>query len=332
MRFCALFAASAGSLTLALPTAKIEEKRASTFRWFGANEAGAEFGSNIPGVLGTDYTWPNPIAIQILRDDGMNIFRVPFLMERILPNGLTSSPDATYLQDMKDTVVNITKSGAYVVLDPHNYGRYFGNIISSPSDFSAFWTTIATPFASNDKVIFGTNNEYHDMDQTLVFDLNQAAINAIRAAGATSQYIFVEGNSWSGAWTWPTVNDNLKNLQDTQDKIVYDMHQYFNEDGSSSATCVNSTIGQNRLVAPTQWLIANKKVGFIGEFSGGNDDVCATAVDGMLSYMEGNSNLWLGATWWAAGPWWGDSVYSYEPPSSAAYLYYRSILLPYFME
>jgi len=40
------------------------------------------------------------------------------------------------------------------------------------------------------------------MDQNLVVRLNQAAIDAIRAVGATNQYILVEGNSWSGAWTW----------------------------------------------------------------------------------------------------------------------------------
>lgn len=40
------------------------------------------------------------------------------------------------------------------------------------------------------------------MDNSLVAQLNQAAIDGIRDAGATSQYIFVEGNSWSGAWTW----------------------------------------------------------------------------------------------------------------------------------
>jgi endoglucanase len=40
------------------------------------------------------------------------------------------------------------------------------------------------------------------MDNTLVYQLNQAAIDGIRAAGATSQYIFVEGNSWTGAWHW----------------------------------------------------------------------------------------------------------------------------------
>ena len=38
------------------------------------------------------------------------------------------------------------------------------------------------------------------MDQSLVVNLNQAAINGIRAAGATSQYITVEGNDWTGAW------------------------------------------------------------------------------------------------------------------------------------
>lgn len=40
------------------------------------------------------------------------------------------------------------------------------------------------------------------MDNTLVAQLNQAAINGIRAAGAKSQYIFVVGNSYTGAWTW----------------------------------------------------------------------------------------------------------------------------------
>lgn len=38
--------------------------------------------------------------------------------------------------------------------------------------------------------------------ETVVLDLMQACINGVRAAGATSQYIFVEGTSYSGAWTW----------------------------------------------------------------------------------------------------------------------------------
>lgn len=75
-------------------------------------------------------------------------------------------------------------------------------MITDTTGFGTYWKTIAARFAGNSKVIFDTNNEYHDMDNTLVAQLNQAAINGIRAAGATSQYIFVEGNSYTGAWTW----------------------------------------------------------------------------------------------------------------------------------
>jgi endoglucanase len=58
-------------------------------------------------------------------------------------------------------------------------------------------------FAENDKVIFDCNNEPHDMSAiSVVTGLMQACINGVRAAGATSQYIFVEGTSYSGAWTW----------------------------------------------------------------------------------------------------------------------------------
>lgn len=136
--------------------------------------------------------------------------------------------------------------------------------------------------------------------------MNQAAINGIRAAGATTQYIAVEGNSYSGAWTWNTTNTNLANLTDPDNKILYEMHQYLDSDGSgTSATCVSSTIGVERVVGATQWLKANGKVGILGEFAGGANSVCQQAVTGMLSYMEENSDVWLGALWWGGGPWWG---------------------------
>lgn len=140
-------------------------------------------------------------------------------MERMVPSTLTSAPNAAYLANYTGTINHITSKGAYAVIDPHNFGRYYGNVITDATGFQAFWKTVATAFKSNTKVIFDTNNEFHDEDQTNVLNMNQAAINGIRAAGATSQYIFVEGNSYSGAWTWNTTNDNLKGLTDTQNKI-----------------------------------------------------------------------------------------------------------------
>lgn len=170
------------------------------------------------------------------------------------------------------------------------------------------------------------------MDQTLVLNLNQAAIDGIRAAGATTQYIFVEGNAWTGAWSWTDNNDNMKNLTDPQDKLVYEMHQYLDSDSSgTSETCVSSTIGKERLESATQWLKTNNKKGFIGEFAGGVNADCETAVEGMLSYMSDNSDVWMGAEWWAAGPWWGTYMYSLEPTDGKAYSTYLPILEKYFV-
>jgi endoglucanase len=168
------------------------------------------------------------------------------------------------------------------------------------------------------------------MDQTLVLDLNQAAVNAIRGVGATSQYIFAEGNSYSGAWTWAAVNDNLAALTDPENKLMYEMHQYLDSDGSgTSDVCVNNTIGVDRVTSATAWLRTNNKIGIIGEYAGGADEVCLEAVQGMLSYLDANSDVWAGAIWWGGGPWWGSYIFSFEPPSGIGYEYYDSTLKTY---
>lgn len=61
------------------------------------------------------------------------------------------------------------------------------------------------------------------MDQGLVVRLNQAAINGIRAAGATNHWINVEGNAFSGAWHWVSGSQNgatMANLRDPSDRII----------------------------------------------------------------------------------------------------------------
>ncbi|CCX05395.1 Similar to Probable endo-beta-1,4-glucanase B; acc. no. Q96WQ8 [Pyronema omphalodes CBS 100304] len=292
------------------------------FKYFGVNEAGAEFGTAVPGQLGKDYTWPTTTSIDYFLGKGFNTFRVGFMMERLTPpsGGLTGAFNATYLASLKQTASYITSHGGYAVLDPHNYGRYNGAIMSSAANFGTWCKNLASQFASDSKIIFDTNNEYHDMDQQLVFDLNQACINGIRAAGAKSQLILVEGNSWTGAWTWVSSGNaaSLINLKDPNNNMAYEMHQYLDSDGSgTSATCVSSTIGAERLAAATAWLKANGKKGFLGEIGGGSNDACINAVKGALCSMQ-QSGVWIGALWWAAGPWWADYFQSIEPPNGAA--------------
>uniref|UniRef100_A0A093VKE8 cellulase n=1 Tax=Talaromyces marneffei PM1 TaxID=1077442 RepID=A0A093VKE8_TALMA len=288
-------------------------------KWFGVDESCAEFGTAMPGTWGVDFTFANTATIGELINQGFNIFRVPFAMERMAHGSITAALDTAYLTNYSVAINYITQHGAYAVIDPHNYGRYNGNIITDTTAFQTFWSNLATAFKGNSKVIFDTNNEYHDMDETLVFNLNQAAINGIRGAGATTQYIFAEGNSWTGAWTWNTTNDSLKGLSDPENLLVYEMHQYLDSDGSgTNAACVSSTIGVERVQGATSWLKANRKLGVLA------------AVTGMLDHLVANNDVWLGAVFWAAGPWWPSSTWSnFEPPSGQAYVYYDQILKAY---
>jgi endoglucanase len=309
--------------TVTAPTTPIKKRQGASFQFTGINQAGAEFGqANLPGQLDKDYTWPATSAIDTLLATGMNTIRVPTMMERIIPGQLRGTINETYIAGLDKTIAYITGKGAYAILDPHNFGRYYSQVITDVGAFGAWWTTVAKRYASNNLVIFDTNNEYHDMDNYLVYQLNQAAIDAIRGAGATSQYIFVEGNSWSGAWHWVSSGTavDMAKLTDPSNKIVYEMHQYLDTDGSgTNAACVSGTIGRERLVEATAWLKQNGKLAILGETAGGANSQCITALQGMFSYMQENSDVWTGWLWWAGGPWWGDYMYSMEPPSGPAY-------------
>ncbi|CAA9964264.1 Glycoside hydrolase family 5 protein [Pyrenophora teres f. maculata] len=316
-----LFAVAA--LASAAFAAPAEKRQTRKMKWFGINESGAEFGeTKFPGVYGKDYIWYDLNTLDQFMNQGMNMFRLNFLMERLTPGSLTSPFDANYLSNLTQQVNHITSKGSYAMIQPHNYGRFMGNIITDTAAFKTWWTKVAAQYKDNALVVFDTNNEFHDMPQDLVFNLNQAAIDGIRAAGATKQIITPEGNSWSGAWTWISSGNaaSLVNLKDPQNKLVYQMHQYLDTDGSgTSANCVSNTIFSERLAAATKWLKDNKKVGVIGEFAGGNNAQCIAALKDGLGYMQKNSDVWMGAIWWAAGPWWGDYIYNMEPPSTAGW-------------
>ncbi|KAK7678575.1 hypothetical protein QCA50_018447 [Cerrena zonata] len=293
------------------------------FQFFGVNESGAEFGNlNIPGVLGTDYTWPSPSSIDFFMGQGFNTFRIPFLMERMSPpaTGLTGPFDQTYLNGLKTIVNYITGKGGFALIDPHNFMIYNGATISSTSNFQTWWKNLSNEFKSNKNVVFDVQNEPHDIPATTVASLMQAAVNGIRSSGATSQLILVEGTSWTGAWTWTTSGNSqaFTSIKDPNNNLAIQMHQYLDSDGSgTSPTCVSPTIGAERLQAATQWLKDNNLKGFLGEIGTGSNAACISAVQGALCSMQ-QSGVWIGALWWAAGPWWGDYFQSIEPPSGAS--------------
>ena len=81
-------------------------------------------------------------------------------MERLIPNSLTGTPDPGYLRNLTEQVNYVTSRGAYAMIQPHNYGRYYKEIITDTNAFGKWWQTVAAQYKDNSRVIWDTNNEY----------------------------------------------------------------------------------------------------------------------------------------------------------------------------
>jgi len=296
----------------------------------GVNLAGADFGEgNLPGIYSTHYTYPTSAEVDYYVGKGMNTFRLPFRWER-LQTAQNAAFNSAELARMDAFVNYATSQGAHVVLDPHNYARYFGNVVGTAAlpnaAFADFWSRLAGQYKDNDRVIFGLMNEPNTMPTEQWLSAANAAIAAIRDTGAQN-LILVPGNAWTGAHSWTqnwygTPNATVMlGVVDPRNNYAYDVHQYLDTDSSgSSSNIVSPTIGQERLVQFTNWLKTNDRRGFLGEFAVANSRIGTggtqigdEAIDNMLDYMEANDDVWLGWTWWAGGPWWGNYMFSLEP-------------------
>ncbi|KAF7309725.1 putative endoglucanase [Mycena indigotica] len=306
------------------------------FKYFGVNQSGAEFGQNtIPGTWGKDFTFPAPSSIDYFVGKGFNFFRVPFLMERMVSpsTGITGPLVSSYLANYTSIINYITNTkGAYAAIDPHNFMSFNGAQITNTASFQTFWTNLAGQFKSNSRVIFDVMNEPNGIAASTVFALNQAAVNGIRAIstltftqellglvhGVSDTILFIRCSDLRTFSAWQSSGNAdafAAGIKDPNNNWAIQMHQYLDSDGSgTNAVCVNSTIGASRIADATNWLKSHNFKGFLGEIGAGSDSTCITAVQGAMCAMQ-QSGAWIGASWWAAGPWWGNYFTSIEPPS-----------------
>ncbi|KAF4616373.1 hypothetical protein D9613_008260 [Agrocybe pediades] len=324
-----------GSLTTLL---SVTSAALGKILYAGVNESGGEFGVfapgqpgfGLPGRFGVDYAFINKSTIDIFVDqEKINFFRVTFLMERMCPLsfGLGSRFNETYFSEYADAINYITETkGAYALIDPHNYMRYndpsqqpfSGSVIGNTSDptaattaqFGQFWHELARRFVNNPKVVFGINNEPHDMPTQLIVQNNQAAINGIRQAGAR-QLILAPGNGFTGGHSWnQTTGANdapssefLNTLVDPLHNTAIDIHEYLDIDFSGGHDECTQPAPSN-LAFLTTWLRQHNLKAVISEFGGGNNQNCFQFIDDMLSYLAANDE-YIGWSIWAAGPIWG---------------------------
>ncbi|MEI9963210.1 MAG: glycoside hydrolase family 5 protein [Limisphaerales bacterium] len=308
-------------------------------QYAGVNLSGTEFGQNVlPGNYGSQYIYPNQAEVDYFRSKGMNTIRLPFRWERLQRTN-NAALNVTELSHMNTFVSATTAKGVYVILDPHNFARYYPNprndyqtatdgLLGTTvpyANFADFWSRVAAVYKTNDHVIFGLMNEPANMATEEWLDAANAAIAAIRATGATN-LILVPGNAYTGAWTW---FDNwygtpnaivMTNIVDSGNNFAFEVHQYVDSDGSGTTTNISggASVGVTRLSNFTQWLKAHHYKGFLGEFGIANVTVAngigGATISNMLAHVQTNSDVWLGWTWWAGGPWWAqDMIFLLDP-------------------
>lgn len=288
----------------------------------GVNLAGAGFASSkVPGIYGRDYLYPKTDEVAYFTQKGMNVFRISVLWERLQPK-LLGPLDAKELKRLADLIQTIRQHGASTIIDIHDYGRYRSIPIGTGNvpieGFTDLWTRLAQRFGHDDSVLFGLMNEPQIPDTLRWKDIQQQAIDGIRHAGSNNR-ILVSGVGWDGAHNFASLNgDPLAGLKDPRHRMVFEVHQYFDHDSSGTKdVCVSPDEAVARLTSMTEWLRTHHAKGLLGEFGVSRRPECIAVLDHVVAYMKANSSEWLGWTYWAAGPLWGNYMFTLEPDHGA---------------
>ncbi|MCJ1238836.1 Endoglucanase EG-II [Varicellaria rhodocarpa] len=328
----------------------------------GINIAGFDFGCGTDGTC-TVSSVVAPLSSQGGPDgagqmahfntaDGFNMFRLPVAWQYLVNNNLGGTLDDANLANYDALVQACLTTGAYCIIDIHNYARWNGQIIGqggpSDDDFASLWSQIATKYAEESNVVMGIMNEPHDVPDIITWSQSvQAAVTAIRKAGATIQYCLLPGNDYTSAQTFVSSGSaaalaNVTNLDGSTTNLIFDVHKYLDSDGSGThADCTSNQIDDSFSPLATYLRTSNRQA-ILSETGGGSDDSsCLTGISSSLphfplqllhcaddftkldvcqalAYLDTNSDVYLGYVGWAAGSFASSYVLSLTPTGSAS--------------
>ncbi|KAI1167411.1 glycoside hydrolase superfamily [Nemania serpens] len=253
-------------------------------QFLGVAIAGGEFGCQIDGTcppssaqlpLGDGPTQMN----HFVKDDGINVLRIPTTWQFLVNSQLGGDLDVSNLSKYDQLVQSCLNTGAYCMIDIHNFARWDGRIIGQggPTDeqFASFWRQLAGKYATDDRIIFELMNEPHDLDVGIWAQTCQKVVTAIREAGATSQMILLPGTNFDSAATLVSSGSAdtllaIRNPDGSMDNLLLDIHKYLDEDNSGThAACTTNNI--DAFTAVAQYLRSKGRKGFISETGASSD-------------------------------------------------------------
>ncbi|KUJ21508.1 glycoside hydrolase family 5 protein [Mollisia scopiformis] len=311
----------------------------------GVNIAGFDFGVDITGTANLASADPPLTALggsdgaaqmsHFAKQDSLNLFRLPVSWQFLInsqsltgsanngtmtngtmgnathTNSAAGALDATNSNNYDQLVQACLATGAHCIIDVHNYARFNNEIIGqggpSNEEFANLWSQIAAKYKNETNIVFGIMNEPHNIPDMKIWAATvQAAVTAIRTAGATTQMILLPGNDFTGAQTFVSNGSagnlsNVHNLDGSNTSLIFDVHKYLDADGSGQALDCSSNHITDTFMPLAMFLVANKRQAILSETGGGNSASCLTDLCNTLTFINANTDAYMGYVGWAAG-------------------------------
>ncbi|KAJ0301607.1 hypothetical protein COL5a_005619 [Colletotrichum fioriniae] len=252
------------------------------------------------------------------------MFRLPVGWQFLVNNQVGGQLNAANLGKYDQVMQKCLATGAHCMLDIHNFARWNGGIIGQggPTDdqFVSLWTQLATKYKDNANVVFELMNEPHDLDVKLWAATCQKVVTAIRGAGAASQMILLPGTNFNSAEFLVSSGSAealaaITNPDGTTDNLIIDVHKYLDEDNSGThKPCTTDNVESFRTVA--EFLRAKGRKGLVSETGASSDASCFTSFCAQNTFINQNSDVFIGLVGWAAGSFSTDYVLSLTPKKS----------------
>ena len=290
------------------------------------NVSGLEYNGGKSGARAYfDYVPPSDTTLAAIKAQRFWGIRLPISEETLQPDPVKAAAgvlDETYLAVVLQAASRAQKVGLSVIVDMHNFGRYWGNPInvsgSTPAtNIRPMYVNVVGALAKRLQAAgvwgFDVANEPHDIADADVQSVEQGAVNAARAAGFKG-HLIVENSGWANA------SGGLKiNVHDPMVGGVTctDVHAYGDDNNSGTykqtmsqdGTKADTIVG--RLKPSVDQAKRENRCLFVGELGGpvadpGRRDQVIVAA----KYLAAAGVDWA---YWTAGEWSLNDPNSLQP-------------------
>lgn len=136
----------------------------------------------------------------------------------------------------------------------------------------------------------------------------------IRETNAT-QTILISGTPFARLTDWLDYSQAaLSTITDPFDNLLYDFHQYFDDDGGAYGDCEPWSTFLPRFEQVTNFVRGSGKRAIMTEFGGAPVASYIGLLEDLLSFFEDHADVWVGWTAWGTfNP--GDLYLTLEPGS-----------------